>query len=90
MFLFSQSIKFKLYLSSARPTWHRGNAQQPTTRSGPRLIIFIIGGATYSEMRCAYEVTNSNRKWEVIIGSDHIITPKQFLTDLEMRSNADE
>ncbi len=75
------------FLLSARPTWHRGNIIQAMIRSNPRLIVFVIGGLTYSEMRCAYEVTNEcNKKWDVIIGSDHIITPKQFLKDLEMKS----
>lgn len=61
--------------------WHKEkNAHH--IKQVPRLIIFIVGGMTYSEMRCAYEVTNESKSaWEVIIASDHILTPKQFLAD---------
>ncbi len=75
--------------TSARPTWHR-NVGQPATRSGPRLIVFVIGGITYAEMRSAYEVTAANKKWEIIVGSDQILTPKQFLNNLEMKIGQDE
>ncbi|XP_072276182.1 syntaxin-binding protein 3 [Pyxicephalus adspersus] len=48
-----------------------------------RLIIFVIGGITYSEIRCAYEVTNAQKLYQVIIGSTHIITPRKMLDDIK-------
>ncbi|XP_044595894.1 protein ROP isoform X2 [Cotesia glomerata] len=61
--------------------WHKDKGQQ-TIKNVPRLIVFIVGGVCFSEIRCAYEVTNAMKNWEVIIGSSHIITPKSFLSDL--------
>lgn len=60
--------------------WHK-EKNALNVKQVPRLIVFIVGGMTYSEMRCAYEVTNECKNWEVIIASDHIITPLQFLKD---------
>lgn len=73
--------------TSARPTWHRNDKQQQQQRAGPRLIVFIVGGCTYSEIRSAYEVTSQNKKWEVIVGSDMIITPRAFLNNLSENSD---
>ncbi|XP_015109043.1 protein ROP isoform X2 [Diachasma alloeum] len=61
--------------------WHKDKGQA-TIKNVPRLIVFIVGGLCFSEIRCAYEVTNAVKNWEVIVGSSHIITPKSFLSDL--------
>ncbi|CAK9809394.1 Protein ROP [Anthophora plagiata] len=61
--------------------WHKDKGSQ-TIKNVPRLIVFVVGGVCFSEIRCAYEVTNALKNWEVIIGSSHIITPKSFLDDL--------
>ncbi|GLH08227.1 Protein ROP [Gryllus bimaculatus] len=67
--------------------WHKDKAQQ-TVKNVPRIIVFVVGGICFSEIRCAYEVTNAVKNWEVIIGSSHVLTPEYFLSSLSNLSNA--
>lgn len=56
-------------LRSAKPSWHRaartGNA---ATETRQRVIVFVAGGMTYSEMREAYLLSSQLGK-DVIIGA---------------------
>lgn len=49
--------------------------------TGPRILVFIVGGATFSEMRTGYEMTAKLNR-EVIIMSTHILTPNLFIEQL--------
>ncbi|XP_064188153.1 syntaxin-binding protein 3 [Anguilla rostrata] len=64
---------------------HKASSQDER-RGGARLIIFVVGGISYSEMRCAYEVTQAVKSCEVIVGSSHIVTPTKLLDDIQSLS----
>uniref|UniRef100_A0A8B9P0R1 Syntaxin binding protein 3 n=1 Tax=Apteryx owenii TaxID=8824 RepID=A0A8B9P0R1_APTOW len=84
------------YCSQCPPTWNGSGAvsarQKPKAsyqderKSSARLIIFVVGGITYSEMRSAYEVSQVYKSCEVIIGSTHLLTPKRLLDDVKSLS----
>nr|VZI11533.1 unnamed protein product [Spirometra erinaceieuropaei] len=73
-------------MSARYGQWHREKSQQ--MRTGPRLIFFIIGGISYSEMRCAYEVMNTalGKQWDILVGGTHLLVPEGFINDLEKLS----
>ncbi|KAJ3289911.1 vacuolar sorting protein VPS33/slp1 [Rhizoclosmatium sp. JEL0117] len=50
--------------------------------NGPRIILFMLGGMTFSEMRSANEIMVENQR-EVLIGSTHVLNPHSFLDTLK-------
>jgi syntaxin-binding protein 1 len=55
-------------LRSARPTWHKAPSARINNMEGKqRMIIFVAGGITYSEMRLAYTIGQTLGK-EIFIG----------------------
>ena len=62
--------------SANKPTWARTRPTSHEPRQ--RIIVFMAGGATYSEARACYEVSQTMSK-EVYLATSHMLTPKLFL-----------
>ena len=66
-------------LRSAKPTWAR--SRPSTLEPRQRVIVFMAGGATYSESRVCYEISESFAK-DVYLTSSHMLHPGLFLRQL--------
>ena len=66
-------------LRSAKPTWARTRPSANEPRQ--RVIVFMAGGATYSESRACYEVSRQYSR-DVFLASSHMITPSLFIRQL--------
>jgi syntaxin-binding protein 1 len=63
-------------LRSAKPTWARNRGS--TAESRQRIIVFVAGGATYSEARACYEVSRSSGR-DIVLATSHMLTPSLFV-----------
>ncbi|KAB8297707.1 hypothetical protein EYC80_001514 [Monilinia laxa] len=70
------ALQSQASLRSAKPTWARGRTTTPDNMQ--RIIIFMAGGATYSEARACYEVSKHCNK-DVFLATSHMLTPNLFL-----------
>ncbi|PWY97033.1 Sec1-like protein [Testicularia cyperi] len=75
-------------LRSAKPTWHQkgrgggSTAGLERTDNRQRVLVFVAGGMTYSEMRSAYQISEKLGK-DCYIGSSHTFTPESFVETLK-------
>ncbi|KAF8449020.1 Sec1-like snare protein [Boletus edulis BED1] len=70
-------------LRSAKPSWHKAVRSNAPVDNRQRVIIFMAGGMTYSEIRECYALGGSLNK-DIYVGSTHTITPRQFIDDLKV------
>ena len=63
-------------LRSAKPTWARTRPSALEPRQ--RIIVFMAGGATYSESRACYEVSQCFNK-DVFLATTHMLNPSLYL-----------
>jgi syntaxin-binding protein 1 len=63
-------------LRSAKPTWAKSRLASVEPRQ--RVIVFMAGGATYSESRTCYEVSEKTSR-DVFLVTSHMMKPQLFL-----------
>ena len=63
-------------LRTAKPTWARGRTNV-SMENRQRCIVFIAGGATYSESRACYDMGRKTGR-EIFLVTSHMLTPALF------------
>jgi len=55
--------------------WDKKAKREPR----PRIMVFMVGGCTYSEIRVAHTLSAKELYPDVVIGSTHIFNPEKFM-----------
>ena len=63
-----QNSKGAAPTSNRYGNWHKDKKDQTAAKTVPRILVFIAGGTTYSEMRAGYEVSADKKNWEIVMG----------------------
>ncbi|KAI8823539.1 Sec1-like protein [Fimicolochytrium jonesii] len=58
-------------------------------KNGPRIIVFTVGGVTFSELRTVYSIREAFQR-DVLIGSTHVSPPLQWIELLKQMGKVDE
>jgi len=66
-------------LRSAKPTWAKSKLSSVEPRQ--RIIVFVAGGATYSEARACYEITEKTSR-DVFLVTSHMMNPGLYLRQI--------
>jgi syntaxin-binding protein 1 len=66
-------------LRSAKPTWAKSRLASVEPRQ--RVIVFVAGGATYSEARACYDVSSKTSR-DVFLVTSHMMKPQLFLRQI--------
>ena len=64
-------------LRTAKPTWARARTAV-STENRQRVIVFMAGGATYSEARACYDAGRATSR-EIFLVTSHMLTPSLFI-----------
>eukprot|EP00735_Rhodelphis_limneticus_P007533 TRINITY_DN20099_c0_g1::TRINITY_DN20099_c0_g1_i1::g.15642::m.15642 TRINITY_DN20099_c0_g1::TRINITY_DN20099_c0_g1_i1::g.15642 ORF type:complete len:633 (-),score=173.74,sp/Q54QC8/SEC1_DICDI/41.18/7e-155,Sec1/PF00995.18/1.1e-136,GARS_C/PF02843.11/2.9e+03,GARS_C/PF02843.11/0.5 TRINITY_DN20099_c0_g1_i1:410-2260(-) len=70
---------------AAAPSWAKTSKNKDKTKvttTGGRVMVFVVGGTTYSETRAIYEL-KKNKNRDVILGSTGILTARAFINHLQ-------
>ncbi|KAK5117260.1 hypothetical protein LTR62_005877 [Meristemomyces frigidus] len=65
-------------LRSAKPTWAKTRGQNVGSENRQRVIVFMAGGATFSESRVCYDMGRATSR-EVVLVTSHMLTPELFV-----------
>ncbi|PRP79539.1 Sec1-like family protein [Planoprotostelium fungivorum] len=78
------------YRTSTQPKWANKDKRKTTATSagGNRLFLFVAGGATFSELRSVYELSEKFKR-EVIIGTTSLLSPTEFVENLRQLKRLD-